>query len=99
MSIDLTAFKYLQYAIPTPADWHSGRELCRSQLISYGHFAHIRLVGFNSSLVGYLEICRDGAWKTVTTNDGEWGRKEATVVCRELGYLDAITFSHIEGYI
>ena len=70
-------------------------EVCRNLLISYSHLASVRLAGFNSSMVGYLEVCRDGGWKTVTS--GEWGRKEATVVCKELGFLDAISFSHIEG--
>ncbi|XP_064382565.1 neurotrypsin-like [Halichondria panicea] len=72
-------------------------ELCRNLLIGYSHLASVRLAGFNSSMVGYLEVCRDGGWRTVTVTSGEWGRKEATVVCKELGFLDAISFSHIEG--
>lgn len=71
---------------------------CRNLLIGYNHFASVRLTGLNSSVVGYLEVCdkANREWRSVTVVSKEWGRKEATVVCGELGFPDAITLSSIE---
>ena len=59
--------------------------------------SHLRLVGFNSNLGGYLEICRAGEWKNVSVVPGDWGRKDSAVVCKELGYLDALAAFNLEG--
>ena len=59
--------------------------------------SHLRLVGLNSSLGGYLEICRAGEWKNVSIIPGGWGRKDSAVVCKELGYSDALAVFNLEG--
>ena len=44
----------------------------------------IRLIGTSNHLAGYVEVCIDGVWGTVC--DSYWGRSDAKVVCRQLGY-------------
>ena len=45
---------------------------------------NISLVGGASSNEGRVEVCVNGMWGTVT-NYG-WDSREATVVCKQLGY-------------
>ena len=47
----------------------------------------IQLVGGRNEYEGRVEVCHNGEWKTVC--DRGWGREEAEVVCRKLGYSNA----------
>ena len=44
----------------------------------------LRLAGSNVAGEGRVEICMDNEWGTVC--DDSWGRADAIVVCRKLGY-------------
>ena len=44
----------------------------------------IRLAGLTSLQRGRVEVCLDGVWGTVCNN--QWGRADASVVCRQLGF-------------
>lgn len=59
----------------------TGKEKCSPAITS------VRLVGLNSSVVGYLEVCRDEYWEAVMLEEEhEWTHKNSIVVCRELGF-------------
>ena len=45
---------------------------------------NVRLVGGASSNEGRVEVCVNGMWGTVTNY--RWNSREATVVCKQLGY-------------
>lgn len=51
----------------------------------------VRLAGLNSSFIGYAQTCTDGYWTSISYgDDAEWTSKNSVVMCRELGYLDAV---------
>ena len=45
----------------------------------------LRLAGSNVVNEGRVEICINNEWGTVC--DDSWGSNDASVVCRQLGYL------------
>ena len=45
----------------------------------------LRLAGGNVANEGRVEICMNNVWGTVC--DDSWGSADATVVCRQLGYM------------
>ena len=46
----------------------------------------LRLRGGNSTHQGRVELCSQGVWGTFTEDYSFWSRREAMVVCRQLGY-------------
>ena len=46
----------------------------------------VRLEGGRDEFEGRVEMCDLGEWKSVC--DLRWGREEAEVVCRQLGYME-----------
>ena len=44
----------------------------------------VRLIDGDTPDEGRVEICRDGFWGSVCSNN--WDERDATVVCRQLGY-------------
>ena len=56
----------------------------------------IRLQGNNNPLIGRVEICINGTWGTICPHY-HWTNKDASVVCRQLGYSGngmIICFNH-----
>ena len=47
----------------------------------------IRLIGGQNSLEGRVEVCYSGVWGRVCSD--LWGRADAAVACRQLGYSSA----------
>ena len=46
---------------------------------------NVGLVGGASSNEGRVEVCVNGMWGTVSNY--QWDTREATVVCKQLGYI------------
>ena len=43
----------------------------------------VRLVDGSSNIIGRVEVCSNGIWRSVC--DDDWTRHNALVVCRQLG--------------
>ena len=57
-----------------------------------------RLTGFNSSYIGYVQVCKDGEWTPVSFDDEkEWTRKNSVVACKDLGFIAAVMLMPQEG--
>ena len=52
---------------------------------------YVRLTGHNSTFAGRVEVFSHGVWGRVINNPYYWSKKEADIVCRQLGFPEAIT--------
>ena len=55
----------------------------------------VQLVGFNSPQVGIVQVCKEGHWGTICSGSS-WGKKSSLVVCRQLGFPDAVDLAVID---
>ncbi|XP_003391880.3 PREDICTED: neurotrypsin-like, partial [Amphimedon queenslandica] len=56
----------------------------------------LQLVNGDTPEVGRVEICINGTWGTVC--DDHWNHSNAQVVCRQLGYLNAVPEFYSSAY-
>jgi hypothetical protein len=70
-----------------------GYEIC-----SLSESGSARLVGFNSSYVGYVEVCREGYWTALFYSEDQWTLKNSMVACRELGFYATTRIFSQAGY-
>ena len=52
---------------------------------------HVHLTGYNATFAGRVEVFSQGLWGRVTHYGGTWRKKEAAVVCRQLGFPGVVT--------
>ena len=55
----------------------------------------VRLTGLSTSVIGRLELCRNGSWTRVCNSNKEWTLRNSMVVCKMLGYGYALNVDSI----
>jgi hypothetical protein len=68
--------------------------ICSNSSVSFNDT--LRLVGGTAPYEGRVEVLNAGRWGTVC--DDEWTTNEASVVCRQLGYMGSITTAVKRAY-
>ena len=48
----------------------------------------VQLVGGRNEREGRVEVFYEGAWEPVCASSGQWGTREAEVLCKELGLFE-----------
>ncbi len=64
-------------------------DCCCHETHSLGELLPVRLVNGATPLEGRVEVLVNGTWGTVC--DSFWDLRDARVLCRQLGYKDAIS--------
>ena len=55
----------------------------------------VRLVGTGLKHVGKVELRYQNEWGTVCNDGSSWGKPDADVICRMLGYKAAVTYHYL----
>ena len=79
-----TNIMYITVVHTLPTSIISSLLLCMLTVPQCSSNGSVRLVGGASSNEGRVEVCVNGLWGTVTNY--RWDSREATVVCKQLGY-------------
>ncbi|XP_022092066.1 deleted in malignant brain tumors 1 protein-like isoform X2 [Acanthaster planci] len=74
-------YKYMYHC----GHWRDAGVICTGGLGT----SDVRLAGDNSSVHGRVEVFINGVWGTVC--DDDWDLNDARVVCRQLGFVDALS--------